>query len=144
MSIENKKDVLYIYEKLLDSAMTINEQFKEQNDYLIKQLNDTNELLGNEDLILQQTVARIIEEIRDELRYLSSFVSSSDLRSAEIVRYPFLISMLIFSLENPGSSASTTYEFSVSRISVLKAEVCLSKNFLSSSSISLKGLYAVI
>ena len=67
MSIENKKDVLYVYEKLLDSAMTINQQLKEHNDYLIKQLNDTNELLGNEDLILQQTVIRIVEEIRDEL-----------------------------------------------------------------------------
>lgn len=67
MSVENKKDILCVYEKLLDSAMTINEQLKEQNDYLIKQLNDTNELLGNEDLIIQQTVARITEEIRDEL-----------------------------------------------------------------------------
>lgn len=67
MSVENKKDILCVCEKLLDSAMTINEQLKEQNDYLIKQLNDTNELLGNEDLILQQTVARIVEEIRDEL-----------------------------------------------------------------------------
>lgn len=67
MSVENKTDILCVYEKLLDSAMTINQQLKEQNDYLIKQLNDTNELLGNEDLIIQQTVARIIEEIRDEL-----------------------------------------------------------------------------
>ena len=67
MSVENKKDVLYVYEKLLDSAMTINEQLKEQNDYLYIRLNDTNELLGNEDLIIQQTAARIIEEIRDEL-----------------------------------------------------------------------------
>lgn len=56
-----------VYEKLLDSAMTINQQLKEQNDYLIKQLNDTNELLGNEDLIIKQTVARIVGEIRDEL-----------------------------------------------------------------------------
>ena len=67
MSVENKKDVLYVYEKLLDSAMTINEQLKEQNDYLYIQLKDTNELLGNEDLIINQTVARIVEEIRDEL-----------------------------------------------------------------------------
>ena len=67
MSIENKKDVLYVYEKLLDSAMTINQQLKEQNDYLYTQLKDTNDLLGNEDLILQQTVTRIVEEIRDEL-----------------------------------------------------------------------------
>lgn len=67
MSVDNNDDVLYVYQKLLDSAMTINQQLKEQNDYLIKQLNDTNELLGNEDLILQQTVDRIIEEIRDEL-----------------------------------------------------------------------------
>ena len=67
MSVENKKDVLYVYEKLLDSAMTINEQLKEQNDYLYVRLKDTNELLGNEDLIIKQTVSRIIEEIRDEL-----------------------------------------------------------------------------
>ena len=67
MSIENKKDVLYVYEKLLDSAMAINQQLKAQNDYLYIQLKDTNRLLGNEDLIIQQTVARIIEEIRDEL-----------------------------------------------------------------------------
>ena len=67
MSIENKKDLLYVYEKLLDSAMSINEQLKEQNDYLYVRLKDTNELLGNEDLIIKQTVSRIIEEIRDEL-----------------------------------------------------------------------------
>ena len=68
MSVENKTDVLYVYEKLLDSAMTINEQLKEQNDYLYIRLKDTNELLGNEDLIIKQTVNRLIEEIRDELR----------------------------------------------------------------------------
>ena len=67
MSIENKKDLLYVYEKLLDSAMTINQQLKEQNDYLYIRLKDTNELLGNEDLIIKQTVSRLIEEIRDEL-----------------------------------------------------------------------------
>ena len=67
MSVENKKDVLYVYEKLLDSAMTINKQLKEQNDYLYIRLKDTNELLGNEDLIIKQTVNRLIEEIRDEL-----------------------------------------------------------------------------
>ena len=67
MSVENKKDVLYVYEKLLDSAMTINQQLKEQNDYLYIRLKDTNELLGNEDLIIKQTVSRLIEEIRDEL-----------------------------------------------------------------------------
>ena len=67
MSVENKKDVLYVYEKLLDSAMTINKQLKEQNDYLYIRLKDTNELLGNEDLIIKQTVSRLVEEIRDEL-----------------------------------------------------------------------------
>ena len=67
MSLENKKDEVYVYEKLLDSAITINQQLKEQNDYLCSQLKDTNELLGNKDLFLQQTVARVIEEIRDEL-----------------------------------------------------------------------------
>lgn len=67
MVIENKKDEVYVYEKLLDSAMTINQQLKEQNDYLYIQLKNTNELLGNEDLIIKQTVFRIIEEIRDEL-----------------------------------------------------------------------------
>ena len=67
MSIENEKDVLCVYEKLLDSAMNINQQLKEQNDYLYIQLKDTNEVLGNEDLIINQTMARLVEEIRDEL-----------------------------------------------------------------------------
>lgn len=67
MGVESKKDVLYVYGQLLNSAMTINQQLKEQNDYLCDQLKDTNELLGNKDLFLQQTVARVIEEIRDEL-----------------------------------------------------------------------------
>ena len=67
MSIENKKDVLYVYEKLLDSAMAINQQLKAQNDYLYIQLKDTNAVLGNEDLIIKQTLTRLVEEIRDEL-----------------------------------------------------------------------------
>jgi DNA-binding ferritin-like protein (Dps family) len=67
MGVENKKDMLDVYEKLLDSALNINQQLKEQNDYLYVQLKDTNELLGNEELIIKQTVTRIIEEIRDEL-----------------------------------------------------------------------------
>lgn len=67
MCIENKEDLTYVYQKLLDSAMSINQQLKEQNDYLYIRLKDTNELLGNEDLIIKQTISRLVEEIRDEL-----------------------------------------------------------------------------
>ena len=60
-------DAVYVYQKLLDSAMIINQQLKEQNDQLNTQLNEFKDLFGNEDLILQQTIYRLIEEIRDEL-----------------------------------------------------------------------------
>ena len=67
MTTENKKDIICVYEKLLDSALLINERLREQNDQLTTQLNEVKDLFGNEDVTLQQTVYRLIEEIRDEL-----------------------------------------------------------------------------
>ena len=61
------KNIIGVYQKLLDSAMLINEQLRLQNAHLDIQLKEVKDLFGHEDLILQQTVYRIVEEIRDEL-----------------------------------------------------------------------------
>ena len=47
--------------------MIIIQHLEKQNDQLTTQLNEVKDLFGNEDLILQQTIYRLIEEIRDEL-----------------------------------------------------------------------------
>ena len=65
--MNEEKNIIGVYEKLLDSAILINTQLRAQNDHLDTQLKEVKELFGHEDLILQQTVYRIVEEIRDEL-----------------------------------------------------------------------------